>query len=129
MASGHGGKIYILMKIVNHNQFNQEHKAWQTSLEFFKQENALLKYRLSEMVDHNEEHGFLLMAEYFQNELLLKDELLNKLLKELHELQSAEKFSEQMISAQNKLRNEVVKAEKKFLDLYSEFNKKMPQSI
>ncbi|MER3465073.1 MAG: hypothetical protein C4329_12320 [Chitinophagaceae bacterium] len=117
------------MKIVIQNQFEQEHKAWQRSLEFFKQENALLKYRLSEMVDNNEENGFLQMAEYFQNKLLLKDALLNKLLKELHELQSAEKFSEQMISAQNKLRNEVVKAEKKFLDLYSEFNKKMQQKI
>lgn len=117
------------MKIVNHNQFKQEHKAWQTSLEFFKQENALLKYRLSEMVDNNEENGFLQMAEYFQNELLLKDELLNKLLKDLHGLQNAESISEKMISMQGKLRNEVLKAEKKFLHLYNEFNEKMLQSI
>ena len=117
------------MKIAIQSQFKQEHKAWQTSLEFFKQENALLKYRLSEMVDHNEEHGFLLMAEYFQNELLLKDELLNKLLKDLHELQSAEKFSEKIISRQNKLRNEILQAENKFLHLYNEFNERMQQSI
>ena len=117
------------MKIAQHNQFEYEHKAWKRSLEFFKQENALLKYHLSDMVDHNEENSFLQMAEYFQNELLLKDELLNKLLKELHELENEEKLSEKMLSRQNKLRYEVLHAEKKFLHLYNEFNEKMLQNI
>jgi len=61
------------MKFAKNNQFEHEHKAWQRSLEFFKQENALLKYRLSEMVDNNEEDVFLQLAEYFQNQLILKD--------------------------------------------------------
>jgi len=117
------------MKIVKQNQFEHEHTAWLRSLEFFKQENALLKYRLSEMVDNNEDDLFLQMAEHFQNELLLKDELLNTLLKDLHGLQNSEKLSDKMISRQNKLRNEILEFEKSFLHLSNEFNKKLLQSI
>jgi len=117
------------MKIVNHNQYEQEYNAWQRSLEFFKQENALLKYRLSEIVDNNEDDHFLTMAEYFQNELLLKDELLNNLQKTLQELHNSENLSEKMKSKQNKLRNEILEFEKNCLHLSNEFNKKMSQNI
>lgn len=123
------GEKYILMKIVNHNQYEQEYNAWQRSLEFFKQENALLKYRLSEIVDNNEDDHFLTMAEYFQNELLLKDELLNNLQKNLQELHNSENLSEKMKSRQNKLRNEILEFEKNCLHLSNEFNKKMSQNI
>ena len=61
------------MKSVMNNQFEHEYNAWMRKIEFFSQENALLKYRLSEMVDNNEGNNFLQMAKYFQNELLLKD--------------------------------------------------------
>jgi hypothetical protein len=117
------------MKIVNHNQYEQEHNAWQRSLEFFKQENALLKYRLSEIVDNNEDDQFLTLAEYFQNELLLKDELLNKLQKNLQELHNSHHLSEKITSNQNKLRKEILEFEKNCLYLSDEFNKKMMQSI
>lgn len=126
--------MYI-MKIVK-NQYEHEHKAWQRSLEFFKQENALLKYRLSEMVDNNEENNFLQLAEYFQNELLLKDEMLNNLIKDLqgfsdkfNALQNEKTLSEKIITKQEKLRNDILQFEKKFLNLSKEFNERMLQSI
>ncbi len=124
------------MKIVKNNQIEHEHRAWQRSLEFFKTENALLKYRLSEMVDNNEENGFLQLAEYFQNELLLKDEALNKLIKELHQfserlqdLQNSETSPQKMLHKQDKLRNDILQFEKNFLHLSKEFNERMLQNI
>ena len=66
------GKYYFMMNEKN-KQLLQEQEAWKRSLEFYKQENALLKYRLSEMVDKSEGDHFLQTAEYFQNEFLIKD--------------------------------------------------------
>ncbi len=112
----------------------QEHTAWQRRLEFFRQENALLKYRLSEMVDHNEEKDFLQMAEYFQNELLVKDEVLNKLIKEYKNIsdtfdeQNDEMISEKIIHRHDELRNRISRFEKEFLHLSDEFNQKMLKS-
>lgn len=60
-----------------------DYQQWTKALELLRQESALLKYRLSEMVDSDEENLFLQKAEYFQNELLLKDEWLKKLIKEV----------------------------------------------
>ncbi|MEO5909023.1 MAG: hypothetical protein ABIR50_11640, partial [Ginsengibacter sp.] len=71
------------MDILKNNQIEQEHESWQRTIEFLRQENALLKYRLSEMVDNNEENNFLQIAEYFQNELLIKDDMLKILIDEL----------------------------------------------
>lgn len=114
------------------NQFEQEYKSWQRSLEFFRQENALLKYRLSEMVDNDVENQFLQMAEYFQNELLLKDEGLKKLisntrdfLAELSEVKNGKKHQEELVDKQEEMRKEILQFEKRFLNLSHEFNEKM----
>ena len=64
----------------------KELDSWKKILEDLRQHNALLKYRLSEIVDDNEDRNFLQLAEYFQNELLLKDETLKKLMKDLQEI-------------------------------------------
>ena len=120
------------MKSLKKTQFEHEYNAWTRKLEFFAQENALLKYRLSEMVDNNEGNNFLLMAEYFQNELLLKDEMLEKLIKELQEFsgllgrfRSEQKLSEKITTYHNKLRKGILQFEKKFLNLSNDFNEKM----
>ena len=114
------------------NQLEHEYNSWKRKLEFFKQENALLKYRLSEMVDSYEGTSFLQMAEYFQNELLLKDEGLNKLTTSLHEfvndgeeVRNQERYEEELIAKQNELRKKFLKFEKTFLSLSNEFNEKM----
>lgn len=114
------------------NQLEHEYNSWKRKLEFFKQENALLKYRLSEMVDSYEGTSFLQMAEYFQNELLLKDEGLNKLTTSLQEFvndgeeeRDQERYEEELIAKQNELRKKFLKFEKTFLSLSNEFNEKM----
>jgi hypothetical protein len=111
------------------NQLKQEHVAWQRSLEHFRQENALLKYRLSEMVDNNEGSKFLQMAEYFQNEFLIVDDMLKNLFKTIHEfsaffsgLSKEQQICEKTIAEQNKLRNVILQFEKKFFELAKDFS-------
>lgn len=109
-----------------------EQNSWRIKLEHFQQENVLLKYRLSEMVDDNEGNKFLQMAEYFQNELLIIDVMMEKLFNEL------EKFSgllrenkngslppDEVAMDYNKLKKSFVHFENKFLKLSKEFNKRM----
>ena len=119
------------MRIFQNDQKKYEYTSWQRMFEFFRQENALLKYRLSDLVDHNEQSHFLSLAEYFQNELLLKDEALNRLIKSVSELNTElnnitdKDIPDELICRQEKLRNDILQFEKKFLDLSSEFNEKM----
>jgi hypothetical protein len=117
------------MDILKSNQIEQEHKSWRRTIEFLRQENALLKYRLSEMVDNNEENHFLQTAEYFQNELLIKDDMLNKLIDELQKytelIKDNNASSQKIIPMHNKLRNEMIIFQKKYLVLSKDFNEKM----
>ena len=117
------------MDILKNNQIEQEHKSWQRTIEFLRQENALLKYRLSEMVDNNEENYFLQTAEYFQNELLIKDDMLKKLVDELQKytefIKNNNAPSEKIIPMHNKLRNEIIIFQKEYLILSKDFNEKM----
>ena len=120
------------MKTFKHNQLEAENKAWERSLEFIKQENALLKYRLSEMVDISEGNGFLQLAEYFQNEFLRKDVMLENLIKKLHNISGqAESFSStkapNQVSDHQDLLAEVLQIEKDFLCLSKEFNEKISE--
>ena len=117
------------------NQLEHEFNSWKRKLEFFKQENALLKYRLSEMVDFSEGANFLQMAEYFQNELLLNDERLTQLTKRIHQLsdqfsayETQKNISENFIAVKEKFRTDLLEFEKKFLALSKEFNQKMLQT-
>ena len=119
------------MKSENQNQFVQEHTEWHRRLEFIAQENALLKYRLSEMVDVSEDKEFLQLAENFQNKLLLKDEKLDKLIKDLKAISTVfkeindPKEKEGLISQHNDLRKHISQFAEQFLHFTNQFNKKM----
>lgn len=117
--------------MANQNQFIQEHAEWDRRLEFITQENALLKYRLSEMVDVSEEKDFLKKAENFQNELLLKDEKLQKIIKELKILSMAFKEVKDpnekadLILQHGDFRKRISKFAEEFIHFTNQFNKKM----
>lgn len=114
----------------------QEHEAWKRSLEFYKQENALLKYRLSEMVDKSEGDHFLQTAEFFHNEFLLKDEWLHRLSQRLQSMQE-EIYSDPVkaypntyeMDLQNELRQQIWQFERDFIHLSNDFNQKMLKAI
>ena len=127
---------YSFMISKKNNQLTQEHEAWKRSLEFYKQENALLKYRLSEMVDQSEGNHFLQTAEYFQNELLLKDAGLQRLSRSLQSIQEAlhksggsGQIEDKNLVLQNELRQQIWQFEHDFLQLSNDFNQKMLKSI
>lgn len=121
------------MKATSQTQFEKEHSKWQKILEDFRQKNALLKYRLSEIVDDNEDKNFLQMAEYFQNELLLKDEMLKKLMKQLQGftgmIENKQMSDENINAKQEKLHVEILQFQKKYLNLSKKFNEKMMQNL
>ncbi|HUZ59228.1 MAG TPA: hypothetical protein VMU83_10635 [Hanamia sp.] len=120
------------MTLINSEQFWQELHSCKIKLEHFKQENVLLKYRLSEMVDNNEDHKFLQIAEYFQNELLIADDKLKKLFNKFDEFSAWLRKSEnkkelpgEIITEYNKLMKDIFQFENKFMNLSKEFNEKM----
>jgi len=107
----------------------KEPDSWKKILEDLRQQNALLKYRLSEIVDDSEDRNFLQLAEYFQNELLLKDEMLKKLMKDFQEITGNNKPDEAISDNRRenlvKLRGEILQFKKKYLTLSKEFHEKM----
>ena len=112
-------------------QFHYENMAWERLLDFFKQENAFLKMRLSEVLDHHIEKEHLALAEQFQNRFILKDEFIDEL---RHDINAQEKLLKdgfiinksvldgKMIRQHEKLRNEMAYLERDFPLLKNEFN-------
>ena len=117
------------VKILKTEQFHHENKTWIRLLEFFKQENIFLKNRLSEVVDHSVDKGFLALAEQFQNKFILKDEYIDELRHDINNQdQTLSDFSAgtidiKLFKIQEKLRNEMEYFEKDFTKLKNEFNK------
>ena len=124
-------EIVKMDKVIN-GQIKHELSSWLRLIEFFRQENALLKYRLSELVDNNDDRNFLQIAEYFQNEFLLKDERLKRLIKELQDyaelIENGKSELSNHLSAHIRLRKCIHEFQKKYSSLSSEFNEKMLQN-
>ena len=114
------------------HQFHHEYQTWKRLLDFFKQENAFLKTRLSEVVDHNTDKDFLALAEQFQNQFIIQDEFIDELKRDIHSmefllkedaLQQKNSPDKRKEAKQSKLRNEIEYLEKNFSRLKNEFNK------
>ena len=103
-------------------------------LDFFKQENSFLKNRLSEVLDHSTDRGFLALAEQFQNKFILKDEYIDELrhdinMQELNLKDSIGNADNKLTKRQEKLRNEIEYFEKDFNKLKNEFNKYLSTTL
>ncbi|MGG9963464.1 hypothetical protein [Ferruginibacter sp. SUN106] len=114
------------------DQYRHEYLTWKRMLEFFKQENAFLKTRLSEVVDRNTDKEFLALAEHFQNQFIIKDEFMDELRHDINEMDAELKIPSESAkitaakkteAKQTKLRNEIEYLEKNFTQLKNEFNK------
>ena len=113
------------------DQYRHEYYTWLRLLEFFKQENAFLKTRLSEVVDRNTDREFLALAEHFQNQFIIKDEFMDELKHDINEIERgvrdttviAKNDDGRLEAKHNKLRNEIEYLEKNFTQLKNEFNK------
>ncbi len=116
-------------KISKPDQFHHENKTWSRMIEFFKQENIILKNRLSEVVDHSSDKEFLALAEQFQNKFILKDDYIDELRHDINSqgmnlINSTNILLDiKLLKRQEKLRNEMEYFEKDFNQLRNEFNK------
>lgn len=117
------------VEISKPGQFSYENRSWIRLLEFFKQENSLLKNRLAEVVDQQADRDFLALAEQFQNKFIIKDEFIDELRHDVNiQLQEIIKTddsstNQKLIKKQGMLRNEMEYFEKEFTSLKNEFNK------
>ena len=60
-----------------------ENSSWIRLIEFLKQENTYMKNHLSEMMDHVHEKESLTLAEHFQNQFIVKDDVYDHINHEL----------------------------------------------
>lgn len=112
-------------------QYHHEHMTWERLLAFFKQENAFFKTRLSEVLDRDMGKDLLALAEHFQNQFIVKDEYIDELKHDVHEIdvilqqdmRAARNTPDKRMEARhNKLKEEVEFLEKNFTELKKEFN-------
>ena len=118
-----------------YEQLVNENTAWVKSLSLLKQENAFLKTRLSVVTDSNNGKDFIRLAEYFQNQFLLKDEFINGLKDEISvQLANVMDGGNQDITSdvekkQEQLRKRVSYFETDFSRLKNEFNQLSTQFL
>lgn len=110
-----------------------ETQTWVRSLDFYKQENAYLKTRLSQVVDNNSDKVFLVTAEHFHNRFIFIDEYIKELKQdarmqlEMIKQSLAGHHAQDLTMAglHKKLRGEMSRFEKDIYNLKNEFNEKM----
>ena len=118
-------------------QFLHENITWKRLLEFFIQENIYLKTRLSQVVDKETDVAFIAHAEHFQNEFILKGEIMHDIVRDIKEQEKSLEAGlkqnglpdHKIIKRQEKLRNEILYLEKEFLELKNQFNKYLLSNV
>ena len=112
-------------------QFHHENQTWIRSIDFFKQENAYLKNRLSQVVDRSFDKGFLAQAEHFQNQFIIKDDFMDELKHDINQqvmalrdryLKAGVGIDEAVTRRQARLRDQMSFLELDFTKLRNEFN-------
>lgn len=119
------------------DQYQFENLTWGRSLDFFKQENAHLKDRLTEVVDKTSDKSFLAQAEHFQNQFIIKDEFIDELKHDVNEQvklirECKRKNTTNSIDfcgIQEKLREQMQYLEKDFMELRNEFYEYIVKSL
>lgn len=103
-----------LMISSNARQYQFENASWIRLIEFLAQENSYMKNRLSEILDHINDRENLELAEGFQNQFIIKDDLYDHLLHELKD--EAKKIKELKTAERDVISPELKKTHKNFRD-------------
>jgi hypothetical protein len=117
------------VKFSNSVQFHHENMTWGRVLEYIKQENSILKNRLSEVLDTSTDRNFLALAEQYQNKFILKDEYIDELRHDINQQDKALSensggpLDNKLLKRHEKLRNEMEFFETDFHKLKNDFNK------
>lgn len=117
------------VQLSNTVQLHHENTTWSRMLEYIKQENSVLKNRLSEVLDTSSDRDFLAFAEQFQNKFILKDEYIDELRHDINQQDKAimnqpeGAIDAKLVKRHEKLRNEMEFFERDFNKLKHDFNK------
>ncbi len=119
----------VKMKMIKGNSFEQywhENLMWERTLDFYLQQNAFLKTRLSQILDSTPDKQMLPKAEYFQNIFIQNDASIKDMAVDTdvfrRSLENGQHDEEKIVARYNKLNNEINNFEKTFASLKSEFN-------
>ena len=112
------------------NQLQHEIQRWLRTLEFIKEENLLLKNRLSEMIHLKTEKRLIHQAEDFQNFFLNNDTIIAMLKNDVHKQERLltkdifydEAAAKKVMKSQQILRGDMDKLEKNFSNFNMDFN-------
>ena len=96
------------------NQFQYEIHSWIRLVEFLKQENTYLKNRLSEVIDQIKDIENLALAEHFQNQFIVKDDVYDHILHNLKK--QAHEWREIKMVTSKDIRDELAKTQKNLRD-------------
>ena len=113
------------------NQFQFEISSWIRFVEFLNQENTHLKNRLSEVIDQIKDRENLALAEHFQNQFIVKDDVYDHILHDLKkqaynwkEIQSVSNkaLQEELNKTQKNLREQIEFIERDHAVLSKDYN-------
>ena len=123
--------IQELKESSNLTQFRYEVEAWIRVVEFLNTENTYSKTRLSEVIDKIQDKENLALAEHFQNQYIIKDDVYDHILhslkqqlqkwKEFHSMRTKE-GSQELIKIQKQLRDQIEFVEKDHMVISKDFN-------
>lgn len=92
------------------NQFQFEIHSWIRLVDFLNQENTYLKNRLSEVIDQIKDREKLALAEHFQNQFIVKDDIYDHILHDLKK--QAYKWKNIQSLSSSALQDELTKIQK-----------------
>src|SRR6476619_3167950 len=105
-------------------QFLYESESWKRLLIYYKEENIYCRNRLSEILSDSVSEELLERSEYFQGCFLMSDETIHWLIEEitqhktiLNQNNSDIQMLEFAIRNQQRLKNDIIKAEEVLLNL------------
>ena len=115
----------------NLTQFRFEIEAWIRLIEFLNTENTYYKTRLSQVIDQIQDKENLAMAEHFQNQYIIKDDVYDHFLFSLKEhlqkwkevqLMKTKEANEEFRKIQKNLRTRIEFVEKDQMVISKDFN-------
>ncbi len=113
------------------NQFQFEIHSWIRLVDFLNQENSYLKNRLSEVIDQIKDKEKLALAEHFQNQFIVKDDVYDHILHDLKkqaykwkevESLSSSAIQEELNKTQKNLREQIEFIEREHAVLSKDYN-------
>lgn len=96
------------------SQFQFEIHSWIRLIEFLNQENTHLKNRLSEVIDQIKDREKLALAEHFQNQFIVKDDVYDHINHDLKK--QAHKWSEIKLISSKEISDDLAKTQKNLRD-------------